>query len=138
MNSTQIGSKKAVHSTTMTMLLLLSVLLLLRTALSQYEDCPDEWVAFQLKCYRFVMFPEHDHDTARAYCGANGAALGGCEFSSRTPISQWMADVKRYVKARVLHERSGAQHGAGRLGVGERRQPHRPGAPVLAERGGQT
>ncbi|KAK7092203.1 hypothetical protein V1264_007991 [Littorina saxatilis] len=58
---------------------------------AQVFECPDDWLAYGAKCYRFVMYPELDHDMARAQCGSNGASLVGINTQPEHQfVNQWL------------------------------------------------
>ncbi|KAL8623497.1 hypothetical protein ACOMHN_015705 [Nucella lapillus] len=58
---------------------------------SEVFECPDDWVTFSVKCYRFVFFPLLNHDNARAHCGENGASLVGINTrEEHNFISVWL------------------------------------------------
>ncbi|KAK7482103.1 hypothetical protein BaRGS_00026687, partial [Batillaria attramentaria] len=63
--------------------------------------CPDDWVVYDVKCYRFVLYPEYAHDAARAHCGENGASLLGINtLGEHQFVSDWLMtnDLSRYTR----------------------------------------
>ncbi|XP_076455700.1 contactin-like isoform X2 [Babylonia areolata] len=77
---------------TMKTVLSFSVLVCLSSLVrAEIFDCPDEWVTLEMKCYRFVLYPELNHDQARAHCGENGASLVGINSRAEHAfISTWL------------------------------------------------